>query len=105
MLAGVAHVRFCGGGLILPVGGAHDRRCLVEEIGRRVRQQGALEVALSHERWRVRRMDGHCAQCGSPLRAGGCSTRGDGKPWCISCAFAPGDGALPAGARGWSTQS
>jgi hypothetical protein len=105
MLDGVAHVRFRGGGIILPVDGPYDRQCLIEEIGHRVRKKGALDVVLSHERWRVRPMDGHCVECGFPLRTGGCSTRRNHEPWCISCAFTAGDGAVSDGRRGRGRQS
>jgi hypothetical protein len=100
MLDGVAHVRFQGGGLFLPVGGREERLLLVEEIRDRVRKEGALDVMLGHERWRVRLVNGRCSTCGHVLWAGGCSTRRNSKPCCVCCAFAPGDEPLLEGPCG-----
>ncbi len=102
---GVAHVRFDGGGKILPVGGPYDRQFLVEEISYCLRKKGALDVVLSHQRWRVRSMGGRCTCCGAPLRTGGCSTGRDREPSCIDCAFAARAGAISRGTRRRRTEA
>jgi|MudIll2142460700_1097286.scaffolds.fasta_scaffold03361_3 hypothetical protein len=101
MLNSVTHVRFAGGGMVLPVGDPYGRQFLVEHIGGCLRKNGGLEVEFRDERWRVRPIDGYCARCGAPLRAGGCSTHRNREPWCIYCAF----GTVSQGARQRRLQS